>query len=112
MRKTLLIGFGATVAALTAAWLIFHTSPLAPDSQDKADKGLAELVRQYVRSKEGWDDGDYRVEETNQQDPAGNLIVNVIHRDDDGTSGQTGGKSLQLHVDLKAKKVVQVFHSQ
>src|SRR5208283_2225438 len=45
-------------------------------------EGAVAIAREYIMAKEGWSPDAYMVKDTSTRDRAGNLIVNVIHKDD------------------------------
>jgi hypothetical protein len=115
-KRRRLILVGATVISLAvcisipalALMLRRHDAPPPAGMEDPADV----VAREYITAKEGWPASAYTVENTHTWDGDGNLIVNVIHKDD--LTGLTvgGGKSLVLHIDLEKRRVAEILHFQ
>jgi len=75
-------------------------------------EGAVAIAREYIMAKEGWSPDAYMVKDTSTRDRAGNLIVNVIHKDDLKPPTVGGGKSVQLHIDMEGQRVVKILHFQ
>ena len=74
---------------------------------------IVKIVRDYISEKEGWAVDVYTITSKNVSDKEGNLIVNVIHKDDQkGVYHFGGGKSVELHIDIVNKVVVRELHFQ
>lgn len=77
---------------------------------DRAD--VDRIAKEYIAQKKGWADAEYTVRHTDKRDRAGHLIVNISHRDDLALAIPGGGKSVELHIDVKARRVVQELRFQ
>jgi hypothetical protein len=98
--------FGITVLVLVVRYA-------GMPSSEGLDDPATLIAREYIAAKENWQASAYTVENTQKLDSEGNVIVNVVHKDDlDRGYCVGGGKSLELHVDLRKRQVAKVLHFQ
>ena len=96
--------------ALVVAWLS-HSRP-NPNEATRPEDPVSRAVREHVLASDGWSPDVYTVENTNRRDEKGNLIVNVIHRDDRDAVTPGDGKSLQLRLDPQTYRIIETLHFQ
>jgi hypothetical protein len=70
---------------------------------------ISSLIKEYVRVRKNWGEGDYRIVPNFRQDDAENCFITVIHKDDEARDYPGGGKSIRLHVNLIQKKVIKEY---
>jgi hypothetical protein len=102
----------ALATAVGVALLIFSLRRLAPPVSGSSQDVAFQVAREYVAANESWPDSDYTLEDTHTEDKDGNLVINVIHKDDLKAQTPGGGKSVELHVDLGKRRVAKVLHFQ
>jgi hypothetical protein len=70
---------------------------------------LAEqIAREYIRAGKRWPDEEYSLEFLRCEGTADSpiLILDAVHRDDLSARGRGPSASVQLHVDLRGRRVV------
>jgi hypothetical protein len=65
------------------------------------------IVREYVCITKKWQDDDYQIDFSYAREKEGNYLVTVVHKADLDNPIPGGGKSIQLRIDLRNKKVIQ-----
>lgn len=77
-----------------------------PDAQDSQAAAL-ETARQYVITAKQWPEADFHVEflRTEGSEDAPLAIIDAVHHDDLQPNKKGGGKSVQLHIDLRQQRV-------
>jgi hypothetical protein len=108
-RLWLLVGLAACIGIAILVAALHQFASLPSRSSDDLPSSVA---RDYIAEKEGWPDAAYTVENTWRRDDEGNVIVNVVHKEDLKSHSVGGGKSLEMHIDLQRKEVVKVLHFQ
>lgn len=78
--------------------------------EDRAE--VDRIAKEYITRQKGWADTEYTVRHTDKRDRVGHLIVNISHRDDVALAVPGGGKSVELHIDVNARRVVQELRFQ
>ena len=77
--------------------------PQSPVPQDAA----IEIARQYVEATKQWPETDFHLEFLRQEGTAESpiMVIDAVHHDDLRSDQKGGGKSVQLHVDLRENRV-------
>ena len=67
-----------------------------------------ETARQYVRTTKQWPEEEYHLEflRTEGSEDAPLAIIDAVHHDDLQPNKKGGGKSVQLHVDVRQQRVI------
>jgi hypothetical protein len=73
---------------------------------------LLDAAVSYVREVKHWQSGDYRVQDLGPAADGATGIIAVIHREDGNAVAPGAGRSLQLLVDYKTRRVVRELGEQ
>ena len=79
---------------------------------DLSNEEISQIADGYLTQEKGWESAEYTLVPTDRKDDMGHLIVNARHRDDEAQVAPGGGKSVELHIDTTAKRVVRELHFQ
>ena len=79
-------------------------SAVTSDQQERA----FQTARDYIQSAKRWPEADYHLEFLRLEgDPAAPVVIlDAVHHDDLHARKRGGGKSVQLHIDLRGRRIV------
>ena len=77
------------------------------ESQRPQDTAI-EVARKYVNTAKQWPETEFHLEVLRQEGTAESpvVVIDAVHHDDLRSNQKGGGKSVQLHVDLRVGRVV------
>ena len=84
--------------------IVEHAPKLDPPGLEDA---AIEVARQYVKTTKQWREKEFHMEFLRREGTAGSpvMVIDAVHHDDLQPDHKGGGKSVQLHVDLKERRV-------
>jgi len=76
------------------------------------DPRIEEAAVRYLTETKKWKEGEFRIETRGFSEDGASVVLWAIHGEDELASAPGGGKSLELHIDLKQARVVAEYHFQ